>query len=104
MLSLKSFMLILINLCVVCVAIFALEEWRRYLRARAIPITDASYFSRRRRLSSRRGRLALLGTIAWVVAFGGGSLLSGAPAHANDWGDWAAGTFAPVAFLWLVLG
>ena len=22
----------------------------------------------------------------------------------NEWGDWAAGTFAPVAFLWLVLG
>lgn len=104
MLSLKAFLLILINLCLLCVAIFSLEDWRRYLRVKATPPTDAGRLATRRRLSRQRNRLWLLVTVAWLVVFGLGSLLSGLPANANNWGDWAAGTFAPVAFLWLVLG
>jgi hypothetical protein len=43
-------------------------------------------------------------TLVWLIGFGLLTLLWEPPTKGNEWGDWAAGMFAPVAFFWLVLG
>jgi hypothetical protein len=43
-------------------------------------------------------------TVVWLTGFGLLTLLWEPPKTGNEWGDWAAGMFAPVAFFWLVLG
>jgi hypothetical protein len=43
-------------------------------------------------------------TFVWLVGFGLWTTLWEPPVTGNEWGDWAAGMFSPVAFLWLVLG
>ena len=43
-------------------------------------------------------------TAVWLIGFGWWSLHCQLPVSGNEWGDRAAGMFAPVAFLWLVLG
>jgi hypothetical protein len=51
-----------------------------------------------------RTRWGAIVTAVWLVGFGWWSLHCELPKGGNEWGDWAAGMFAPVAFLWLVLG
>lgn len=52
----------------------------------------------------------VLGTVAWLIGgvlllvFGKGRMFTDYPTDLNAWGDFAAGFFAPLAFLWLVLG
>src|SRR5262245_47194324 len=47
---------------------------------------------------------ALVLTVCWLAAFSALTLLWEPPIKGNEWGDWAAGLFSPVAFLWLVVG
>ncbi len=51
--------------------------------------------------------LGWIATIAWVVLWGGFVFTGWEKASAmnfNEWGDFFAGVFAPLAFLWLVIG
>jgi len=52
----------------------------------------------------KRTSWGVAATAVWLVGFGWWSLHGELPVTGNEWGDWAAGMFAPVAFLWLVLG
>jgi hypothetical protein len=58
-----------------------------------------------------RTRAGIAGTVAWLslaiwwtFLWPTGSWCIPSEMEPNAWGDWAAGTFAPLAFLWLVLG
>jgi hypothetical protein len=51
-----------------------------------------------------RTRWGAIVTSTWLLGFGWWSLHCALPISGNEWGDWAGGMFAPVAFLWLVLG
>jgi hypothetical protein len=51
-----------------------------------------------------RNRIGIALTFTWLVGFALWTLLWEPPRGGNEWGDWAAGMFAPVAFFWLVLG
>lgn len=55
-------------------------------------------------LKAQRTKLALAATLVWLLGFALWTLLWEPPVRGNEWGDWAAGMFAPVAFFWLVLG
>ena len=51
-----------------------------------------------------RSAVGVWASVLWF-AFGISILLwSGLPSKPNEWGDYFAGIFAPLAFLWLVLG
>lgn len=58
-------------------------------------------------MTERRFHLGLLLTLAWLATMAGLFFWSNTHAVAlkpNEWGDFFAGVFAPLAFLWLVLG
>jgi hypothetical protein len=45
-----------------------------------------------------------IASVVWIVVGAALLLFVGVPEEANTWGDFLAGFFAPLAFLWLVLG
>jgi len=58
-------------------------------------------------MSRTRTALGIVITVLWLALMFGLFLTSDAatrPSKLNEWGDFFAGVFAPVAFLWLVLG
>ena len=68
---------------------------------------------RRKRPQKWRYALGLVATVVWIVfcvlaAWGdvvaAGITKTGAALTLNEWGDFIAGTVAPVAFFWLILG
>ena len=99
----RDCLLILFGFVSMCVAILAFEEWRKYLRDRLRAELKENP-SRWRKAGRRRTRIGLRITLGWLTFFCVLSFWSGIPDAPNEWGDWAAGAFAPVAFGWLVLG
>ncbi len=58
-------------------------------------------------MTDKRFRFGFLVSVVWVLAIGALLVARRADALAmkpNEWGDFFAGVFAPLAFLWLVLG
>lgn len=53
--------------------------------------------------NSRIELLAVVGTGIWTVVAGTILWQAGFPEKASEWGDFFAGAFAPVAFIWLVV-
>lgn len=62
-------------------------------------------------VARNRTSIGVTVTVGWLLVWVPGTFLScevldvcERALTSNEWGDWAAGTFAPIAFLWLVLG
>jgi hypothetical protein len=55
-------------------------------------------------MGDRKLRVGALLTAAWLAVMAGFLYWGTRPEKLNEWGDFFAGFFAPLAFLWLVLG
>ncbi len=104
--ALKEFATVVIWLAILCVAIVALGQWQKFLRDSLHVAKDGEQSKRWRKVAARRTTIGVSVTWIWVLLFFAVSLLTTdhLPDKANEWGDWAAGLAAPVAFGWLVLG
>ena len=51
-----------------------------------------------------RFKAGLILTCLWLIFFGAMLFAYPRPSSLNEWGDAFAGFFAPIAFMWLVLG
>ena len=77
----------------------ALGEWRKFLRDRLRFAKAGEQSTKWRKIARRRTRLGLYATLIWLLGFAALTISHELPDAGNEWGDWAAGLAAPIAFL-----
>jgi hypothetical protein len=102
--AVSDFATVAVWFSILCVAILAFEQWRKFLRDHLRIAHAGATPGKWRKAARRRTRIGKHVTWMWLLLFLGLGLSNGLPDESNKWGDWAAGMFAPLAFGWLVLG